>query len=111
MPSMWSCGIAIVRFGPAVWWQVSHAVPVGWGGGGGAPWQELHWRCVPSTLVQIGAVAPPPVSVEPWQYEVHVLPFHTEPFARPANVSSAGSVVSMWPTELVDVGTRWHSLQ
>ena len=38
---------------------------------------------------------PPAASVEPWQYDVQLLPLNVEPAAMPVNVSSAGSGVSM----------------
>ena len=51
---------------------------------------------------------PPPVSVEPWQYELHVEPFHAVPAASPVNAIVAGSGWSMWPTEFTLAGTVWH---
>jgi len=67
-------GVLIVRFGPASAWQFWHALSLGCGAGGGAPWHDVHCFCVPSTLVHAGEVAVPPagvpaevLSVEPWQ--------------------------------------------
>ena len=54
-------------------------------------------------------VAVPPVLLAPWQYELwHVVPFHLVPFASWENVTSAGSGVSVWPSDDTLAGMIWQ---
>src|SRR5262245_47518904 len=119
LPSMCLVVSRNTRFEPGwtSWWHAPQSAFCGWGSGGGKPWHEVHCACEPSTVCHAGEVAVPPappepsVNVAPWQYTFeHRAPFHTgDAPARPLNRTSAGSGVSMWPTEVSVVGTRWQS--
>ena len=67
---------------------------------GGMPWQLPHDTCP----VDVHTGRP-----SPWQDALaHVWVVRSQPRLA---VTSAGAGVSMWPTESVAVGTRWHVAQ
>jgi hypothetical protein len=90
---------------------------VGWGDGGGTPWQVPHAACEPSSCVHTGVVLLPPASVEPWQYvlaqvalgrsQVGAAPpsLETPPNVTVASGTAPGSVnTSMCPGVKTSIG-------
>src|SRR5512140_1961247 len=111
-PLIWLSGSRkLSEFSSMVGWQDAQLLPVGCGGGGGAPWQLPHADCEPSTRVHVGVGLVPPHAAWPWQPAVHVVPFHFDavPPARVLKITSALPSPSMWPGASTVCGTTWQS--